>query len=574
MPFTPFVFVNKNAGGGANQLFGTYLSAIFGPDGGSDNGGLVLNSVLTGSVNAPASGQANASYQFLNNSSSAWQGAASNPLPNDLFGAGGSGQLDMGGIALDQGTAAIQGYPFQPSTISANDNQGRAYIWNRSLTGVWTQTQRIDGSAPGAQCGTATALSGAYAAIGEIGVSAGAGQVRIFNLSGGVWTQTQILAPGDLSAGDDFGAVMFMIGIYLFVAAGRQGTDAGAVYVFKLSAGTWSQVSKFTGAAPNDFFGSAISCDGTTLVIGAPFNSTTGQAYVYTLVGGTWTLQTTLVGSDSVAGDDFAIGVGVSGGVIVIGATNLGAAGAQSAGKAYVFTGAAAVWTQQQEIVPSDSTIGGNFGRQVAAYTGLGLSWLAITASGSAAVNGSIYFYSSASIDPPVTPASQLVFYGVRRIKGGAGASDPAPSNYKYYEKPFQIPFSFNIAVANQPTIPLLQQGQPRLFVRIDDYDFELRHITKYCTDSHGVQLTSPSPFAIILYDSVQIARSNIPIIAEALIDDVLTPNGRNFWPSPPIMYKIDSNISFDVFTLVDSTVSLPVTVNLLFDGIRRINCV
>ena len=169
-------------------------------------------------------------------------------------------------------------------------------------------------------------------------------------------------------------------------------------------------------------------------------------------------------------------------------------------------------------------------------------------------------------------PAGQLAFYGVRRISGSGMPSDPAPSTYPFYQKQFQIPVSFNITAAYNPALPLLSQSQ-RVQVAISDYDFVLRHIVKYCVDGDGVALTVASPFAVLLYDSVYRARMNYPLLAELLMDDTGVTQGRNFFPSPPIMYAVNRSITFDIFTLLDSTVVLPVTVNLLLDGYRRIPC-
>ena len=169
-------------------------------------------------------------------------------------------------------------------------------------------------------------------------------------------------------------------------------------------------------------------------------------------------------------------------------------------------------------------------------------------------------------------PAGQLAFYGVRRISGSGMPSDPAPSTYPFYQKQFQIPVSFNITAAYNPALPLLSQSQ-RVQVAISDYDFVLRHIVKYCVDGDGVALTVASPFAVLLYDSVYRARMNYPLLAELLMDDTGVTQGRNFFPSPPIMYAVNRSITFDIFTLLDSTVILPVTVNLLLDGYRRIPC-
>ncbi len=169
-------------------------------------------------------------------------------------------------------------------------------------------------------------------------------------------------------------------------------------------------------------------------------------------------------------------------------------------------------------------------------------------------------------------PAGQLAFYGVRRISGSGMPSDPAPSTYPFYQKQFQIPVSFNVTAAYNPALPLLSQSQ-RVQVAISDYDFVLRHIVKYCVDGNGAALTVASPFAVLLYDSVYRARMNYPLLAELLMDDTGVTQGRNFFPSPPIMYAVNRSITFDIFTLLDSTVILPVTVNLLLDGYRRIPC-
>jgi len=565
MAFTPFVFNTKLIGRGgfpASDQFGNSLSVIQGPDGGQAGTppGLVLASLLIGSV-LPSGSTAPGMYSalFVSNKID-WNTVTPGAgflTPPDLLGTG--DDLDMGTAAGYQRTAVV-GYPNQDAA------QGRAYFWSRDLVGNWTQTQRVDGTAGGDQFGFASVIYGDWAAVAAFGASAGAGQVQIFNLVAGVWTQTQILAPGDLSAGDGFGQVLCMVGDVLFVGVPQQNSSEGAVYVFTQSGGIWTQVQKITQSAA-DQLGWSISCDGTTLAVGAIGNDP-GHVYVYTLVAGTWTLQATL--SEGAGSAQFGSGVSVSRSLLAVGAQFEGTGGA-----AYLFTGAVAVWTLQQTIVPSDTFADQRFGWSVAAYTAPGAeAWVVVGATAlGQTTEGAAYFYGSPSIDPLVTPASQLVFYGVRRLRGERTASDPAPSNYKYYEKSFRIPISFQITAAYNSALPLLSQGQ-RVLTYIADYDFELRHLIKYVVDADGLPLTSPSPFAAVLFDSTYVARSNLPVLAEFLFDDLITPNGRNFWPSPPIMYKVDANIPLDIYTLVDSSVALPVTVYILFDGVRRVPCV
>jgi hypothetical protein len=183
-------------------------------------------------------------------------------------------------------------------------------------------------------------------------------------------------------------------------------------------------------------------------------------------------------------------------------------------------------------------------------------------------------------------PGAQLAFYGSRRLKGGSTVGDPAPSLYKYYEKNFKIQMQFQLTQAYNTAVPLLSQigvasvagGNcsvvgSRVFNQIQDFDFELRHLVKYCEDGNGNPVAGTSPFAVVLYDSVMVARMNYPALAEFLFDDLVTPNGRNWWPSPPIMYPVNTNVAFDIYGTLNSSVVLPVTVTILLDGVRRVPC-
>lgn len=183
---------------------------------------------------------------------------------------------------------------------------------------------------------------------------------------------------------------------------------------------------------------------------------------------------------------------------------------------------------------------------------------------------------------PASAGSSQLVFYGVRRGKigtpGVSASSDPAPwqKGGRYYEKPYSYPYTFKISQTYNLNVNLLGQQSNREIVKVQDFDFELRQITKAVFNADGTPFTgTASPFAMTLYDAVLVARSNIPLLAELLCDDTFTtkPNGRNFWPAPPILFPINSYIAFDWFTMLNPSVVTPITVSLLFRGVRRIPC-
>ena len=116
----------------------------------------------------------------------------------------------------------------------------------------------------------------------------------------------------------------------------RQGNDSGSAYVFTRAtasdlASGWTQVAKLTAddGAADDYFGSSVSIDGDTVVIGAKFHddkaSDSGSAYVFTratasdLASG-WTQVAKLTDVDGAAGDEFGKSVSIDGNTVVIGA--------------------------------------------------------------------------------------------------------------------------------------------------------------------------------------------------------------------------------------------------------------
>ena len=98
----------------------------------------------------------------------------------------------------------------------------------------------------------------------------------------------------------------------------------------------------------------------------------------------------TLIGSDSVAGDDFGYVTSISrdGNTVVVGAFAKGA----STGAAYVFTRTNSVWAQRAKLVASDAKTGDSFGCAVS-ISGDG-NYIAIGAYGRKSSKGAVYIYS------------------------------------------------------------------------------------------------------------------------------------------------------------------------------------
>lgn len=285
--------------------------------------------------------------------------------------------------------------------------------------------------------------------------------------------------------------------------------------------------------------------------------------------------------------------------------------------------------------------------------------------------------------------ADQIAWYGVKRAPGVV--SDPAPSTYKYYEKPFSYPYIItiqNYGPSDSLGNPIAGLAVPTQYIiLVTDYDFELRRIlmintasgtggpaifyseggpqmqvvsvggasgtvtitagtsgttgppnqslsitvvagavtVTLATNSFGFVIstltdviniinTTPassaialasalgsglpnypqtaafgpgaasvspyaSPFKIMLYDGTRRQRTNIPILAELLCMNLHSnapasqASSNNAWPTPPLNYQVNSVIRFDIYSLIPTGDSLPTTVNLLFDGVRRIPC-
>lgn len=194
--------------------------------------------------------------------------------------------------------------------------------------------------------GTSVALDGNTLVIGvplDDTNANDAGAVYVFVRSGNSWVLEQRLDPRDSVAGGQFGTDVALLGDFIAVGAPGaqdfQQVDSGAVYLYDRFQGTWFENQKLIGSQRHSGsrFGQSLDYDGTTLVIGAPFEtegnmSRAGSVYRFEPFDGLLedqrvTMTTPMMGA--LFGTDVAL------------ATNdrvvVGAAGAQGGGRAFVF---------------------------------------------------------------------------------------------------------------------------------------------------------------------------------------------------------------------------------------------
>ena len=194
------------------------------------------------------------------------------------------------------------------------DNLGHVRVYEYS-SGSWSQLGAdIDGEAASDQSGRVSLSSdGSIVAIGAIGNkgtfgSFGAGHVRVYEYSGGYWTQLGADIDGE-AVGDYFGSSVSLSSDGSIVAIGAINNDAGGtnrghVRVYEYSSSSWTQVGVIDGENNYDNFGHSlsISSDGTKFAAGAPyFGDNLGRVRAYSIVSNSpATLTITSNDSDNV----------------------------------------------------------------------------------------------------------------------------------------------------------------------------------------------------------------------------------------------------------------------------------
>ena len=229
------------------------------------------------------------------------------------------------------------------------NNQGAAYVFNLS-GGTWSETTKLTASDANTDdwFGQSVCISGTHAIIGanqndDAGINSGS--AYIFSLSGGVWSEVQKLTASDEMSDDYFGWSVSISGERAVVGTilnDDAGSASGSVYVFELSGGVWSETQKLTAsdAATFDYFGQSVSVSGDHILVGANRNdddgADSGLAYMFKLDGGTWVESQLLSASDAAGGDFFGHSVAISGNQAIIGANRNDDDGSNS-GSAYIF---------------------------------------------------------------------------------------------------------------------------------------------------------------------------------------------------------------------------------------------
>ncbi|MGD1149477.1 MAG: hypothetical protein ABR961_16180, partial [Thermoanaerobaculaceae bacterium] len=217
-------------------------------------------------------------------------------LGSKLVGTGAVGDARQGqSVAMSaDGNTAIVGGP------DDNSNAGAAWVYTRS-GGVWSQQgSKLAGTGAvgyygpsGANQGSSVAIStdGSTAIVGGSSDNTGAGAAWVYTRSRGVWSQQGdklVGADAEGAAQQGNSVTISADGNTAIVGGPLDNSGVGAAWVYTRNGGMWLQVgSKLVGdgsvGAAEQGLSVAISADGTTAILGGPYdNSPTGAAWVFT----------------------------------------------------------------------------------------------------------------------------------------------------------------------------------------------------------------------------------------------------------------------------------------------------
>lgn len=314
-------------------------------------------------------------------------------------------------VALS-GDTLIAGAGFKD--LGGAGQQGAAYLFRRTA-GVWTEEARLvapDTAGP-AFFGADVAIAGDTAVVGAFlkeGAFPGQGAAYVFVRSGATWTFQQKLTASDPSFNAGFGVSVSIVGDTIAVGAHGDHDARGAVYVFRRTGTTWSEVVKLHApdGTANSFFGYATSLAGSTLAVGAPttnavdFNS--GAVYIFVEGVGGWAFQQKLVPAGAAANTSVGLSVALSGERLVSGS---------GGARADVFERTGTSWTERLPLPPPPGGSDG-LGLRVALSGPIAIAgaWIDDTPTGDVAGRAYVYRASRADLTVAIDDAQTSAIPG------------------------------------------------------------------------------------------------------------------------------------------------------------------
>jgi hypothetical protein len=228
---------------------------------------------------------------------------------------------------------------------SGYEYAGHVYIF-KATSGALIHTLTSPNARTVGQFGFSVAISGTTAVIGATGENVsgkvGAGHAYVFKTTSGALIST-LTSPNAQYEGRFGWSVAIndarvVVGALLETVSGNIG--AGHVYVFRATTGALISTLTSPNAQTNGYFGGSVGVSGTKVVVGALTEdasgiASAGHAYVFKAASGT--LISTLTSPNGQIDGNFGSSVAISGTTVMVGADFETASGHSEAGHAYVF---------------------------------------------------------------------------------------------------------------------------------------------------------------------------------------------------------------------------------------------
>ncbi len=167
------------------------------------------------------------------------------------------------------------------------------------------------------------------------------GAAYVYQRVGNQWTEVQKLFEPEISPVDRFGVSVAISGNRIVVGANgdedADGDSSGAAYTYALIGGTWTRTGRFTDPSLNAGaeYGFSVAIDGPWMVTATQKSPTFGgSAYVYEDVGGQWILRNRHDNPATSATTDYgySVAVSVADNTVVIGAPRYDGLGGDAGG--------------------------------------------------------------------------------------------------------------------------------------------------------------------------------------------------------------------------------------------------
>lgn len=232
-----------------------------------------------------------------------------------------------------------------PRNDALGNDAGAAYIYKRENDTWRYQTKiTASDGVTGDLFGISVAIDGDTILVGadlHDEKAENAGAVYVYVLEENKWKQEAKLMASDGGKTDIFGVRVALSENTALVSARRDdieelGIDAGSAYIFVRDGNTWTQQVKFTSpdGQADDRFGRAVALSGDTAIISAMNHdangSNTGALYVYKKGSGGWRYTSKFAAKSSMPDDKFGWNVGLSNDVAIIATPNHDAKGQES----------------------------------------------------------------------------------------------------------------------------------------------------------------------------------------------------------------------------------------------------